>query len=1090
MPKHTPSPVRLPRNAAWGLCAFAAVMAAGMWIAGGEGLRADLLVFPDVPEGSEGAEDIAYVRARGIVRGYPDGTYRPDARITRAEFTKMMVLSRYPDTLVAQGAAAQDRAFPDVPEDAWFFPFVAFSRRQGIVAGYADGTFGPDKNITAAESVKVFANAFSLEPAFPVDEDPWYLRYAVAAKPYLPASLDDPAEPVNRRQLAQMLAAVLRRKPELAAAGGGGHAAAQAPAGGSAASDPYGWTPQGAFPQSQGSAGGVAQVSSRASSAGAQASSSQASSGAVPASSAQSYGTQQSSLPRLSSAQGQSSAAPQASSAAQAPSSAARQSSSAGQQSSFFLQIFSSSRAQQSSAPGFPSSASPAQSSAAQSSSLASLCGYYAPRTDMAVSNDASMVLFTKGQYETVLFNRATGEQRGLRDRGLAPTPTLSHLRHVRMAADGKSAVMSAVYGFAPRRGYLPGMAMYDWNADAFSFVHGRGDPALSADGRYMVWHGGDGFSVVGQARGEAPVLQERGAHGTPAGVSANGRFVTYLIQTIRQAVPGNPSYGMVTTYVQRVKDRSTTVYRDVPVTYVQERFISDDGQWLADAARFPQYDDASGATQLESAVPPAIFHVPTGQRTVLRPAGHDGKTIAVHGMSPDGTVLLLSARDPSTSSVAYLLYRHTTGQVSVLRSGVRSLPRAAMSADGNTVVVLAGDEPALYLYRADGSLLAREPIDCYAGAQEPAVQTYAALVRGLTEFQPEGDPPAPNPVFTTTDQLPPVACTADILRTDSLTYRLSADGQVLAYVGQKDLSGLGLDHGSYATYVYDRRTLATEKLYGHLLAVSRNGRFVTLARQADTVVHDRQARTTTVLFPKRARWAEISDDGRFIAFGFVLDFGLLDRQGGHAVAGMSGTGSTHVGPLLNADGTFLIHQAKNHTSGFETIWRLERTSGGTKQLVNKDAAGNVLPNGSAANIGMTGDGRFVFYDRFLCDRTKASCSTFQKFNAQGELLYTYNPKTLTDDGRFFLQGLSLSSMDDLDPRHATPLLPAAVTTPFGTVSRTPYTVNISTDGSTVVYGETQQVQRGGETVDVPVIRLFDRTSSLLYAVHPDPACR
>lgn len=226
MSTHTSAPASVLRRALWGLFTFTVVPGILAWVGRSASLPADLATFPDVPAGSEGAEDIAFVQARGIVRGYPDGTYRPDALLTRAEFTKMVVLSLHTEAQVAQIATGPGvRGFPDVPDDAWFFPYVAFSRRQGILSGYPDGTFGPEKNITVAEAVKVFANVFALRPPHPVIENPWYLQYAVASAKHMPASMKEPGQEVNRRQLAQMLASGLRGRAT-AAQWDEGHAAA------------------------------------------------------------------------------------------------------------------------------------------------------------------------------------------------------------------------------------------------------------------------------------------------------------------------------------------------------------------------------------------------------------------------------------------------------------------------------------------------------------------------------------------------------------------------------------------------------------------------------------------------------------------------------------------------------------------------------------------------------------------------------------------------------------------------------------------------------------------------------------------------
>lgn len=85
-----------------------------------------------------------------IIDGYPDGTFRPDAPVTRAEAAKILLLA---------AALPSDPAllspFADVPDDAWFAPAVTMLATVGIVQGYPDGLFHPEATITRAEATKI-----------------------------------------------------------------------------------------------------------------------------------------------------------------------------------------------------------------------------------------------------------------------------------------------------------------------------------------------------------------------------------------------------------------------------------------------------------------------------------------------------------------------------------------------------------------------------------------------------------------------------------------------------------------------------------------------------------------------------------------------------------------------------------------------------------------------------------------------------------------------------------------------------------------------------------------------------------------------
>ncbi len=80
----------------------------------------------------------------GIVTGYPDGTFRPDEPITRAEFAA--IASRF--------NKAQQTAhcgFTDVEKSYWAYDEIALAEQLGWVNGYPDGTFRPKQDITRAE---------------------------------------------------------------------------------------------------------------------------------------------------------------------------------------------------------------------------------------------------------------------------------------------------------------------------------------------------------------------------------------------------------------------------------------------------------------------------------------------------------------------------------------------------------------------------------------------------------------------------------------------------------------------------------------------------------------------------------------------------------------------------------------------------------------------------------------------------------------------------------------------------------------------------------------------------------------------------
>jgi len=94
--------------------------------------------------------------ARGIVKGYEDGTFGPDRFITRAEFAALLNRT-FGFTTVSP------KEFPDVSDTAWYAEEVAKAAGAGYMEGYEDGSFRPDNNITRQEAALVFARIYNLE---------------------------------------------------------------------------------------------------------------------------------------------------------------------------------------------------------------------------------------------------------------------------------------------------------------------------------------------------------------------------------------------------------------------------------------------------------------------------------------------------------------------------------------------------------------------------------------------------------------------------------------------------------------------------------------------------------------------------------------------------------------------------------------------------------------------------------------------------------------------------------------------------------------------------------------------------------------
>ena len=92
-------------------------------------------------------ESIQAMAQAGIVNGYTDGTFHPEAYVTRAEFVKMLL------ELLDISASGGER-FTDVTADSWYYPYVYAAAEHGLVKGVTEKEFAPNLQITR-ESVAV-----------------------------------------------------------------------------------------------------------------------------------------------------------------------------------------------------------------------------------------------------------------------------------------------------------------------------------------------------------------------------------------------------------------------------------------------------------------------------------------------------------------------------------------------------------------------------------------------------------------------------------------------------------------------------------------------------------------------------------------------------------------------------------------------------------------------------------------------------------------------------------------------------------------------------------------------------------------------
>ena len=166
--------------------------------------------FSDLNETHWAYEGINALVEKGIIVGYPDGTFKPEGNITRAELVKIV-------NMVFEYTQRQETTnFTDVKTEDWFFENVLIAQNQGYIVGYPDGTFKPGGLITREELCKILdvINGFVELPfnTAPADEvSAWAVDYVNRVISNRIMSLDDnnnfrAAEKATRAEVCEALA--------------------------------------------------------------------------------------------------------------------------------------------------------------------------------------------------------------------------------------------------------------------------------------------------------------------------------------------------------------------------------------------------------------------------------------------------------------------------------------------------------------------------------------------------------------------------------------------------------------------------------------------------------------------------------------------------------------------------------------------------------------------------------------------------------------------------------------------------------------------------------------------------------------------
>lgn len=177
--------------------------------------------FSDVPPTHPAATAIDYLKEKGVLKGYEDGTFRPDAPVNRAEALKIIVAPR---TTAEALAAKTTSAFTDVPQGSWFLPYVEVAHATlKVIDGPTERpSFHPEQTVNKAEFTKMLLAAYQIDARVSLGEitdglaidvaspSDWFyptMRYSVASSMTMvdEAGRLNPSQQLTRAQVALLL---------------------------------------------------------------------------------------------------------------------------------------------------------------------------------------------------------------------------------------------------------------------------------------------------------------------------------------------------------------------------------------------------------------------------------------------------------------------------------------------------------------------------------------------------------------------------------------------------------------------------------------------------------------------------------------------------------------------------------------------------------------------------------------------------------------------------------------------------------------------------------------------------------------------
>ncbi len=146
------------------LIALGTIAGAAMPLVAPAPASAQTTQFSDVGANYWAQPYIEQLAAEEIIAGFPDGTFKPDQAVTRAQFAAVVRQA------FNQARTRSAPGFGDVPSSYWANQAIADAYTQGFLSGYPNGTFRPEQQIPRVQALVSLANGLGFGPNMPVDQ--------------------------------------------------------------------------------------------------------------------------------------------------------------------------------------------------------------------------------------------------------------------------------------------------------------------------------------------------------------------------------------------------------------------------------------------------------------------------------------------------------------------------------------------------------------------------------------------------------------------------------------------------------------------------------------------------------------------------------------------------------------------------------------------------------------------------------------------------------------------------------------------------------------------------------------------------------